>query len=90
MTKRSGHSLPPPARRGSTPLPVRRGPLRQYDPFYVFERIARDNGSAPKSPEPKRQQQLLALLEGKAALVIMICLLLFVVAGLLAVVIVRL
>jgi hypothetical protein len=77
--------VPPPG-----PLPVRRGPRGAYDPFIFFERAARDNGKAYESPEPRRQQQLLALLEGRAALVIMTCVLLFVVAGLVAVLIVKL
>jgi len=92
MTKRSRQTLPPrtPGRHGPAPLPARRGPGRTYDPFYQFEQLARDNRKPYKPPEPRSQQQLLALLEGKATLVIMSCLLLFVVAALLAVLIVKL
>lgn len=78
--------MPPPG-----PLPIRRGPgFGAQDPFIWFERAARDNGKAGESPEPKGQQALLAFLQGKAVLVLMICLLVFVVAALLAVLIVRL
>jgi hypothetical protein len=77
--------IPPPG-----PLPVQRGPRGAYDPFIFFERIARDNGKPYEAPEPRTQQQLLALLQGKAALIIMTCLLLFVVAALIAVLIVKL
>jgi hypothetical protein len=52
--------------------PGRRGPGRSYDPFYEFERLARDDDDKPfESPEPKAERQLLALLGSKAALMVM-------------------
>lgn len=94
MTKRSRREWPPPNSRFVAPPPVqivhRPGDKGTADPFYQFKKLARDNGKPYQSPEPKREQALLALLQGKAALVIMTCLLLFVIAGLLAVLIVKL
>jgi hypothetical protein len=55
--------------------PGRRGYGRSYDPFYEFERIARDDGKPMESPEPKVERQLLVLLASKTALVVMTCLL---------------
>lgn len=55
--------------------PGRRGAGRSYDPFYEFERIARDDGKPMESPEPKVERQLLVLLASKTALVVMTCLL---------------
>jgi hypothetical protein len=84
-TKRS-LPIPPPG-----PLPIRRGTgWGAQDPFIWFERAARDNGKPHESPEPKSERALLALLQGKAMLVLMICLLVVVVAALLAVLIVKL
>jgi hypothetical protein len=83
---RKSMPVPPPG-----PLPIRRGPgFGAQDPFIWFERAARDNGQPYKSPESKSERALLAFLQGKAALVIMSCLLLAVVAALLAVLIVKL
>jgi hypothetical protein len=55
--------------------PGRRGRGRSYDPFYDFERLARDNDKPFESPEPKVERQLLVLLASKTALVVMTCLL---------------
>jgi hypothetical protein len=55
--------------------PGRRGPGRTYDPFYEFERLARDDGKPFEPPEPKAELRLLALLGSKPALVVMSCLL---------------
>jgi hypothetical protein len=60
--------MPPPA-------PGRRGPGRSYDPFYQFEKIARDDGKPYECPEPKAERALLALLSGKTALMVMYVLL---------------
>jgi hypothetical protein len=85
MTRRS-QPVPP---RTPGPLPVRRGPGRTRDPFIAFERAARDDGKPYKSPEPKAQRALLALLGTKAALVVMGGLVAVVVATLLVLLIVR-
>ena len=84
MTRRSEPEWTPP------PTPGRRGPGRSYDPFYAFERLARDDGKPYKSPEPKAERELLALLGSNAALVVMSCLLVVVVATLLVLLVVRL
>jgi hypothetical protein len=73
MTKRSEQEWPP-------PTPGRRGPGRSYDPFYQFERLARDDGKPYKPPEPKAELLLLAWLGSKAAMRVMYCLLVVVVA----------
>jgi hypothetical protein len=88
MTKRSHSRMPPPV--SGQPLPVRRGPRGAYDPFYVFEKIARDNGKPYKPPEPKAELRLLELLGTKAAVVVMGCLLAAVVVTLLVVVALKL
>jgi hypothetical protein len=72
MTKRSEPRWQqPPHGAPVPPSPGRRGPGRSYDPFYQFEKIARDNGKPYECPEPKAERALLALLSGKAALVVM-------------------
>jgi hypothetical protein len=68
MTKRSEQEWPP-------PTPGRRGPGRSYDPFYQFERLARDDGKPYKPPEPKAELMLLALLGTKTAMRVMYCVL---------------
>jgi hypothetical protein len=73
VTKRSGQEWPP-------ANPGRRGFGRSYDPFYQFERLARDDGKPYKSPEPKAELRLLSLLGSKAALRVMYCLLVVVAA----------
>jgi hypothetical protein len=82
MTKRSEPEWPP-------PTPGRRGFGRSYDPFYQFERLARDDGKPYKPPEPKAELRLLALLGTKGALVAMYCLLVVVVGVVLALVVIR-
>jgi hypothetical protein len=77
MTKRSG-------RQWSPPTPGRRGFGRSFDPFYQFERLARDDGKPYKPPEPKAELRLLALLGSKAAMRVMYCLLVAVVAVVIA------
>lgn len=77
MTRRSQPEWPP-------PIPGRRGPGRTYDPFYQFERLARDDGKPYKPPEPKAELKLLELLGTKAALTVMVGLLVVVVVAVLA------
>jgi hypothetical protein len=89
MTKRSHPGLPPPVPGRGMPS-YRGGMFAPRDPFYVFKRIARDNGKPYKPPEPKAEQELLSWLSGKAALVVMGCLLAAVVVALLVVVAVKL
>jgi hypothetical protein len=52
--------------------------------------LARDDGKPYKSPEPKAERELLALLGSNAALVMMSCLLLVVVGTLLVLLVVKL
>lgn len=85
MTKRSHPGLPPPVPGRGMPS-YRGGMFAPRDPFYAFKRIARDDGKPYKSPEPKAEQQLLGVLAGKAALVMMGCLLAAVVVALLVLV----
>jgi hypothetical protein len=82
MSRRSQREWPP-------PTPGRRGPGRSYDPFYEFERVARDDGKPYVRPEPKAEVRLLALLGSKTAVAIIWCLLLVVVAVLLWLLITR-
>jgi len=84
MTRRSRPEETPPPTLG------RRGPGRTYDPFYQFKQVARDDGKPYKSPEPKAERELLALLSGNAALMVMGCVLVLVVAALLVLLVVRL
>ena len=44
-------------------------------PLHAFKQAARDDGKPYKSPEPKAEQSLLALLGTNAAVVVMCCLL---------------
>jgi len=83
MTRRSHSQWIPPA------TPGRRGTGRSYDPFYQFERLARDDGKAYKSPEPKAERELLTVLQSKAALIVMSSVLVVVLLALLVVVITR-
>jgi hypothetical protein len=64
MTRRSEPEQEP-------PLEIGRGRGRTWDPFYAFEKIARDDGKPYKSPEPKAEQQLLSLLGTNAVLFVM-------------------
>jgi hypothetical protein len=84
MTRKSQPERIPPS------WPGRRGPGRSYDPFYQFERIARDDGKPRESPEPKAERALLSLLGTNAVLVMMGGLLVVVVATLLVIMVVRL
>ena len=77
--------------RREPPLEIgRRGPRGSWDPFYAFEKIARDDGKPFESPEPRAERELLALLGSKAALVVMGCLLAVVVVTLLVLLVVKL
>jgi hypothetical protein len=82
------------SRRGDSPPPTfvepptvynfhRPGDKGTADPFYQFKRAARDDGKPYQSPEPKAEQSLLAMLGTNAAVTVMICLLVVVVATLL-------
>ena len=84
MNSRSDPQREPPLKIG------RPGPRGSWDPFYAFEKIARDDGKPYESPEPKAERQLLALLGSNAALVAMSCLLVVVVVTLLALMVFRL
>jgi len=59
------------------------------DPFYQFKKLARDDGKPYKSPEPKAEQDLLALLGTNAATVVMCCLLVAVVVVVLVLLVTR-
>ncbi len=83
MTRKSEPEGTPPRAIG------RRGFGRSFDPFYGFERIARDDGNPYKSPEPRAQQQLLFLLGTNAAVAVMIGLLVVVVATLLVLLVLK-
>jgi hypothetical protein len=72
MTRRSEPEEPP-------PIVGRRLAGRVHDPFYEFERLARDDGKPYKPPEPKAELRLLELLGTKAALTVMTGLLVVVV-----------
>lgn len=74
MTRRSQPEWLPPS---GQPIPGKRGPRRSVDPFYVFEDRARPGKPAPV---PKRELQLMTVLGSKAALMVMSCLLVIVVA----------
>jgi hypothetical protein len=83
VTRRSQPGREPPLQIG------RRGPRGSWDPFYAFEKIARDDGKPYKSPEPKAQQALVALLSGKAALLVMSSVLVLVIGTLLVLLVLR-
>jgi hypothetical protein len=83
MTRRSQPEWPP-------ETPGRRGFGRSYDPFYQFERLARDDGRPYKPPEPKAELRLLALLGTKTAVTVMSCLLVAVAGTLLVLMVLRL
>lgn len=84
MTRRSQPEGEPPLEIG------RRGPRGSWDPFYAFEKIARDDGKPYKSPEPKAERQLLTLLGTNAVLVVMSGLLVVVVVTLLVLLVLKL
>jgi hypothetical protein len=83
MTRRSGPGREPPLQIG------RRGPRGSWDPFYAFEKVARDDGKPYKSPEPKAERALLALLSSKAVLVVMSSVLVLVVGTLLVLLVLK-
>ena len=83
MTRGSQPEWLPPS---GQPIPGRRGPRGTYDPFYVFENRARPGKPAPV---PKREMQLITVLGSKAALTVMSCLLVIVVATLLVLLVTR-
>jgi hypothetical protein len=91
MTKRSRReSLPPTFVEPPYVSNVHRpGDKGTSDPFYQFKRRARDDGKPFKSPEPKAEQELLVLLGSKAALTVMGCLLVAVVAVLLVLLVIK-
>jgi hypothetical protein len=59
------------------------------DPFRQFKLLARDDGKPYKSAEPKAERALLALLGTKAAVTVMVCLLVVVVATVVALMVTR-
>ena len=68
----------------------RRGIRGSYDPFYAFEQIAREGNAQRHPPKPPRGLLIIqALLSSKAALVLAFCVLLFVIATLIALLIAR-
>lgn len=79
MTKKSPDEWPPPTGGFVEPPYVpnvrRPGDKVTPGPLYKFKQLARDDGKPYKSPEPKAQQTLLALLGTNAAVVVMCCLL---------------
>ncbi len=83
MTRRSEPGREPPLQIG------RRGPRGSWDPFYAFEKIARDNGKPYQSPEPKAERVLLDLLSSKAVLVVMSSVLVLVVGTLLVLLVLK-
>jgi hypothetical protein len=91
MSKRERREWPPPT--FVEPPYVsnvhRPGDRGTADPFYAFKRRARDDGKPYKSPEPKAERELLALLATKTALRVMSCLLIAVVAVLLVLLVLR-
>jgi hypothetical protein len=77
--------------QGEPPMEIgRRGPRGSWDPFYAFEKIARDDGKPYKPPEPKAERQLLALLGSNAVVVVMGCVLAVVVVLLLVLIVFKL
>jgi hypothetical protein len=88
MTKRSRREWPEydPSEVRFTHGPGDKG---HADPFYLFKQIARDDGKPYKSPEPKAERDLLALLGTNAAVVVMSCVLVVVVVTLLVLLVVR-
>ena len=83
MTRRSEPRREPPLQIG------RRGPRGSWDPFYAFEKIARDNGKPYQPPQSKAERALLVLLSGKAALIVMSCVLALVAVTLLVLLVLK-
>jgi hypothetical protein len=82
MSRKSQPEWPPPP-------PGRRGPGRSYNPFYQFEKLARDDGKTYKPPEPRAELWLLGMLGTKTAVRVMTCLLALVILAFLAVLVLR-
>jgi hypothetical protein len=91
MTKRSRRESPPPTFVEPPYVPNVRRPGDRWPagPLHQFKQAARDNGKPYKSPEPKAEQVLLAFLGTKAAVTVMICLLVAVVAVLLVLLVIK-
>jgi hypothetical protein len=91
MTKRSRREWPPPTFVEPPYISNvhRPGDKGTSDPFREFKQRARDDGKPFKSAEPKAERALLALLGTKAAVTVMVCLLVVVVATVLALMISR-
>jgi len=94
MARKSRREWPPPNTEFVPPPYVsnvhRPGDKGTSDPFYQFKRAARNDGKPYKSPEPKAERQLLALLGTNAVMVVMYGLLVAVVATLLVLLAVKL
>lgn len=91
MTKRSRREWPPPT-FVEPPYVAnvhRPGDKGTTDPFRAFKLLARDDGKPYESAEPKAERALLALLGTRAAVTVMVCLLVVVVATVLALMITR-
>jgi hypothetical protein len=84
MTRRPDPRREPPLEIG------RPGPRGSWDPFYAFEKIARDDGKPYKPPEPKAERLLLTLLGSNAVVAVMGCVLAVVVVLLLVLLVFRL
>jgi hypothetical protein len=91
MTRKSRRDWPPPTfvEQPYVANVHRPGDKTTSDPFYRFKRLARDDGKPYKSPEPRAEQGLLALLGTNVVVVVMSCLLVAVVAALLVLLVVR-
>jgi hypothetical protein len=91
MAKKSRRDWPPPTFVEPPYISNvhRPGDRGTADPFRKFKKLARDDGKPYKSPEPKAERELLALLGTNAAVVAMACLLAAVVVTLLVIMVVR-
>ena len=94
MAKKPRREGPPPSAEFVPPPYVsnvhRPGDKGTADPFYQFKKAARDDGKPYKSPEPKAERQLLSFIGTNAAVVVMGCVLVAVVAALLVLLVVKL
>jgi len=79
MTRKSRREWPPPTdgfvEPPAVPNVYRPGDRVTPGPLHEFKQLARDDGKPYKSPEPKAEQGLLALLGTNAMVVVMCCLL---------------
>jgi hypothetical protein len=93
MTKKSRREWPPPTDKFVEPPYVpnvyKPGDRVTPGPLHTFKQLARDDGKPYKSPEPRTERDLLALLGTKAAVVVMCCLLLGVVVTVIALLVTR-